>query len=463
MNIQNKKIKDFFNYRKNILYGIELNNFMEYYHIRACLITAFLIITGVALDCFYYPNRMHEFFIVRLLSALLVVFSGYFVARNFNKFYSKIIIYSWIAIPQLMIAYMIATTNGEQSQYFVGLTIAIAGIAFILPVSFFFSIVFGLFSLALYAAACIFASTGNMDINAFFGNATFIILFCIISTTFSVYNEIWRWEAFQLKAKISKNNATLYELNRNLTEIKGHMIQQEKMSALGTLSAGLLHELNNPVSYSMLAIGMAEVEPEVKLNPQLKESLMDAKEGMKRVADIVTDLKTFAYQKPGESLNRVFLFERALRSAIRLSSFELKNIELPQDLPIDTHVLGDEPAMIGVLINLITNAAHALNKSGQAKPSITTKAWQGTSATNGDRRLYVTVRDNGTGIKPENLTKIFEPFFTTRDVGQGLGLGLAVSYAIIQRHGSVLTVTSEEGKWTEFAFDLPVPKEALNV
>jgi two-component system sensor histidine kinase PhcS len=66
------------------------------------------------------------------------------------------------------------------------------------------------------------------------------------------------------------------------------------------------------------------------------------------------------------------------------------------------------------------------------------------------------VLDNGTGIKPENLTRVFEPFFTTRDVGHGLGLGLAVSYAIIQRHGSELTVKSSMGEWTEFAFDLPV-------
>jgi two-component system sensor histidine kinase PhcS len=69
-------------------------------------------------------------------------------------------------------------------------------------------------------------------------------------------------------------------------------------------------------------------------------------------------------------------------------------------------------------------------------------------------RLHVTVRDNGTGIKGDNITRVFEPFFTTRDVGQGLGLGLAVSYAIIQRHGGELAVTSEEGEWTEFAFDL---------
>jgi two-component system sensor histidine kinase PhcS len=71
-----------------------------------------------------------------------------------------------------------------------------------------------------------------------------------------------------------------------------------------------------------------------------------------------------------------------------------------------------------------------------------------------DGRLRITVRDNGTGIKSEHLTRVFEPFFTTREVGQGLGLGLSVSYAIVQRHGGLLSVASEEGAWTEFSMDL---------
>jgi two-component system sensor histidine kinase PhcS len=297
-------------------------------------------------------------------------------------------------------------------------------------------------------------------LNRFIGNSIFILFFSLISIAISIYNEIWRWEAFQLKRKLADKNLSLEQSNRQLAEVKGHMIQQEKMSALGTLSAGLLHELNNPVNYSMMAIGMAEMEPETKSNTMLKESLADAKEGMTRVRDIVMDLKTFAYQKPGEDTSRVFLFENALRSALRLSGFELKDVTVEQDLPIDTHVLGDEPAMIGVLINLATNAALALKKSEHAKPSIHIKAWRALRPSDDKARLFVTVRDNGTGIKPENLTRVFEPFFTTRDVGHGLGLGLAVSYAIIQRHGSELTVTSSLDEWTQFAFDLPVGNNA---
>ena len=106
-------------------------------------------------------------------------------------------------------------------------------------------------------------------------------------------------------------------------------------------------------------------------------------------------------------------------------------------------------AVIGVLINLFSNAALAMRKAGTAAPAIhTTVRWA-------DSRLHVTVRDNGPGIAEENLARVFEPFFTTRDVGQGLGLGLSISYAVIERHGGQLFAESELGQWAAFSFDLP--------
>ena len=148
---------------------------------------------------------------------------------------------------------------------------------------------------------------------------------------------------------------------------------------------------------------------------------------------------------------RPFLLERALRSAQRLAGHELKGIEVVTDLPEDTHVVGDEPALIGVLINLLSNAAHALQAAKRSDPRIEVRA-----VVRGDR-LAFSLRDNGQGISPDNLNRVFEPFFTTRDVGAGLGLGLSVSYGIVQRHGSTLTVQSEHGAWTEFSFDLARP------
>jgi two-component system, sensor histidine kinase PhcS len=254
-----------------------------------------------------------------------------------------------------------------------------------------------------------------------------------------------------LQHEVSEKNTTLHNVNASLAEVKGQLIQREKMAALGTLSAGLLHEVNNPVNYSLMAINMALMDPATGKSADLKESLTDAREGMQRIQGIVSDLKTFAYQKPGIESQRVFLMEKAIQSALRLSSFDLKGIKLEVVLPQDTHVLGDEPAIIGVLINLLGNAAQALSGAGRAQPTISLHG------EHRGERFCLCVRDNGSGIAPENIGRVLEPFFTTRDVGAGLGLGLSISYGIIQRHGGLLSVTSEFGAWTEFSFDLALP------
>ena len=143
------------------------------------------------------------------------------------------------------------------------------------------------------------------------------------------------------------------------------------------------------------------------------------------------------------------MFEKALDSSIRLTAHELRGVKVTRELPADTLVLGDEAAIIGVLINLFSNAALAMRKAGTTAPAIhTTVRWA-------EGRLHVTVRDNGPGIAPEHLARVFEPFFTTREVGQGLGLGLSISYAVIERHGGQLFAESELGQWAAFSFDLP--------
>ncbi|MEK6298084.1 MAG: ATP-binding protein, partial [Paraburkholderia tropica] len=278
-----------------------------------------------------------------------------------------------------------------------------------------------------------------------------IIFFCALaSSIYTYFNEKGRFQLFRLKDEIAHKNDQLARTNENLAQIKGQLLQQEKMAAIGTLSAGLLHEVNNPVNFCLMAIEIAMEEPEVKHSASLQECLTDVKQGMHRIQHIVSDLKTFAYRKPGAAADDVpFLFEKALDSSIRLSAHELRGVTLTRELPADTLVLGDEAAIIGVLINLFSNAALAMHKAGTASPQIHVSAhWR-------EERLHVNVRDNGPGIAAEHLARVFEPFFTTREVGQGLGLGLSISYAVIERHGGTLFAESQLGEWTAFNFDLP--------
>jgi two-component system sensor histidine kinase PhcS len=435
--------------RQDAAYQQELHGYLIFNSRAACLMAMALVLAGLALDTMFYPSFAREFFALRMAACGVIGLVLLSYRGRWGRDHIKALTYFWICIPQAMVSWMIYQTNGEQSIYFVGLTFVLSGMAFFLPITFMEAVFFGTLTLLAYCAACVWREGGIQDFHAFWGNALFMLFYALISVALAVYNERWRWLSFQLKKEIEQKNAALQQTNKALAEIKGHMMQQEKMAALGTLAAGLLHEVNNPVNYSLMALNMSLMDPLVVTSPDLQESLGDAKEGMQRVQSIVSDLKTFAYQKPGDdSHSRIFLFEKALQSALRLTGFELKGIAVPVELPLDTHVRGDEPALIGVLINLLGNAAMALHKAARAAPRIQVRAvHQG-------GRLEVTVRDNGTGIQPEHLARVFEPFFTTRDVGKGLGLGLSVSYAIVQRHGGSLRVSSEPGAWTEFAFDL---------
>ncbi len=409
------------------------------------------------MDLAFYPDQATLFFAVRILTALVTLCVLILIKNDKDGRYLQSFTMLWLTLPQIMISWMIYKTNGSASIYFIGLHLALYAVGIIVPLSYKEGFTFGVFTCLCYSLACLLNPDPSNDLKQFFGNLLFILFSAVISVICSYYNELSRIKLFSLQNEVEQQNRKLESINRDLTAIKGQLIQKEKMSALGTLSAGLMHELNNPVNYSMMAISMAQMEPEVKLNPLLQESLTDAKEGMARVRDIVTDLKTFAYQKPGDDAERVFPFEGAVRSALRLSGYELKDVTVQKNLPVDTEVIGDEPALIGLLINLFTNAAIALRKSGKNVPFafIRIHAWHAVRDSDKTNRLYVTVRDNGTGIQSDHLTRIFEPFFTTREVGQGLGLGLAMCYSIIQRHGGELSVKSVEGEWTEFSFDLP--------
>lgn len=429
-------------------YHRELNEFRLAYSKAGSIVSAVLVLMGVGLDHTLYPESFSTLWPARVLVAVLTFGILWVLHSSRGLAWVRPLTLLWLALPQVMIAWMIWATDGVGSIYFVGLHLALYATGIILPIAFFESLAFGLFTYALYFLACYFHPEGLQDVNRFAGISLFILFSATISAFCTYFNERGRMNLFDLQQQVAEKNEALTGTNAALAQVKGQMVQQEKMAALGTLSAGLLHEVNNPVNYSLMALNMALLEPEASQNAALKESLTDAKEGMQRVQKIVTDLKTFAYQKPGEDTSRIFLLEKAIQSALRLTGYELKGVEVVLDLPQDTHVQGDEPALIGVLINLFGNAGLALGKTEKAAPRIDVKARREAG------RLHVTVRDNGTGIASENISRVFEPFFTTRDVGQGLGLGLSVSYSIIQRHGGTLAVASEEGQWTEFSFDL---------
>ena len=408
-----------------------------------------LILLGMGLDSALYPALQLPFALARVLVAALILCVVLAMRTRRAQEHIQWMTFVWLLLPQLMIAWMIAVTEGDASIYYVGMTLAIYSSGIVLAFGLWQNMVFGAISCLLYVAACLWHAGGAALSPAFVVNCMFLVMSASISAVFTYFNERARFMLFQLKAEVAQKNLQLEETNKDLADIKGQMLQQEKMAAIGTLAAGLLHEVNNPVNFCMMAIDVAMEEPAARQNAMISECLTDARQGMLRVQHIVSDLKTFAYRKSGDQLERGhFQFQRALESAIRLVGHETKNVDISQSLPVDTYVRGDEAAIVGVLINLLGNAVLSMRKGNVAPFEIRiTAQWR-------DDRLHVSVRDNGPGIAPENLTRVFEPFFTTREVGQGLGLGLSISYGVIKRHGGTLSAESVFGSWASMNFDL---------
>jgi signal transduction histidine kinase len=226
------------------------------------------------------------------------------------------------------------------------------------------------------------------------------------------------------------------------------------MAALGTLSAGIAHEMNNPLGIITTRIEVMLLDAEGQaLPPQVIEDLQVLHRASQRVAKIAASLRSFARQSPGErgpvDLNAIveesmLLMQKPLATDnIRLST------TLADDLPA---VHGDANALHQVLMNLLTNAREAINGGGEIRVRTGRVAarpgW-----------IELVVADTGPGIAPDDVTRIFDPFYTTKR--SGTGLGLSVSYGIVQDHGGTIQVDSTPGRGTTFTLRFPtVPPAA---
>ena len=431
-------------------YGTFLRDFHFKFSRGAAYTCIALVLLGVGLDYGLYPQLLFLFTVVRGGVSILIYVIIRLMETSWGKDKIHWLTFAWLILPQFMITWMINETEGANSIYYAGLNLSMYASGIVLAFGIWQNIVFGGLSILLYVVACAFHPESFKMHGPFLVNTLLLLMTAAASAVYTHFNERARFMLFRLKAEVSDKNTQLEETNKNLAQIKGQMLQQEKMAAIGTLAAGLLHEVNNPVNYCLMAMDIALEDPVAKTSSSLNECLVDAKKGMQRVQHIVSDLKTFAYRTDDTTSDGAdFILEKVVDSAIRLVGHETKDIIITRDMPSDTLVRGDEAAIIGVLVNLLSNAALAMHAAKSIDPAIhVSAAWEGD-------RLSVTVQDNGPGIPPENLTRVFEPFFTTRDIGQGLGLGLSICYSIIERHGGTLVAESAVGEWTKMIFDLP--------
>jgi signal transduction histidine kinase len=240
----------------------------------------------------------------------------------------------------------------------------------------------------------------------------------------------------------------LAEINARLQAAQAQLIQSEKLAAVGQLTAGIVHDVKNPLA---VIKGLAEEAAE---DPDLDkftiEALQTIRESASRANTIVTDLLKFARQST-PVIHRRDICE-TLQSVFRLTEYLLRkgqvtlHAELPEEAVMVTY---DAQQVEQVLINLITNSIQAMPDGGDLFVSLDYV----------EDEVEITVRDEGVGISEEHLGKIFDPFFTTKAEGEGTGLGLSVSYGIVSQHGGHIEVESELGMGTTFTVVLPRNRE----
>jgi len=242
-------------------------------------------------------------------------------------------------------------------------------------------------------------------------------------------------------------------------EMETQLMRADRLAALGTLLAGIAHEMNNPLAYVMLGIEQAfsRVDELAVHTPQaarLREVLEDVRTGTARVAAVVRQLR--ATSRPETPERGPANVGAALNSALRIAGNELRHrarlaVELAEVPEID----GSAQRLEQVFLNLLVNATQALPE-GRSENQINVRLYLAASD-----RIIVEVEDNGHGIAPELLPRIFDPFFTTKAVGVGMGLGLSICHGIVTAHGGTIDVDSELGRGTRFRVVLPVRRSTV--
>ncbi len=273
-------------------------------------------------------------------------------------------------------------------------------------------------------------------------------------------------------------------------EMRARVVQSEKLASLGMLSAGVAHEINNPLAY--IANNLAVLERDVRFllgvqglyeqghaeleaaRPELirqvaslsdecdlayvKENLgkliKSTRQGVKRVADIVQNLRGFA-RLDQAAVDQADVHE-AIRTALEMirGRLDRRGITIEEDFGEIPRVVASPAQLNQVFLNLLVNALQAIEVTHRADGRITIT----TSAEDGD--VVVEVADNGCGIPVEALPQIFDPFFTTKEIGDGTGLGLSITHGMVQDHGGRLEVESEPGHGTRFRVFLTVEEAA---
>jgi len=275
-------------------------------------------------------------------------------------------------------------------------------------------------------------------------------------------------DRYRNERKLWTANQELAEANLKLQKTQALMVQHEKMASIGLLSAGIAHEINNPLGFlisnhatleryfNRLKAALEKTGTEIPgLDPELKDAeaiFSESKDGFERIQKIVGGLKRFAHLGDGSGLD-LYDVNAGIESTIVMAWNEIKYVaEVRKSLSPLPSIRANGGEINQVLLNVLVNAAQAIGsreRDGLGHIDIVTRI-EGES-------VFVAIKDDGPGIPRESLARVFDHFYTTKEPGKGTGLGLSISYDIVVvKHGGSLWVESEPGKGASFFILLPI-------
>lgn len=258
-------------------------------------------------------------------------------------------------------------------------------------------------------------------------------------------------------------NDELSMTKKDLEQAHHQLVESEKMASLGQLTAGIAHEINNPINFISGGVQALEVlhreilerrrlagEDMDPAREDLRSLMKSINNGVSRTATIIKSLKTFS--SPVETIDdsgRMDVKECAENAVTLVGSKLIENsIRVQKNFMHRSGAFGNPSQLCQVLINILDNSIYALSKIRRERLIVVETMDSG-------ENVIVKIKDNGTGIPKEIQDRIFDAFFTTKEVGSGTGLGLSICQSIIQRHKGKISFVSSEGLGTEFIITLP--------
>ncbi|MEO1527013.1 MAG: HAMP domain-containing sensor histidine kinase [Planctomycetota bacterium] len=403
---------------------------------------------GALMDWSVYRDQFAVLAVGRVLATSILAL-GLFTRRFWAPgAWFEPVSFALILSPGLFFCWMMYQTNGSQSLYYFGLILLMMIVQMLGFRASQSALYCGLSTLA-YILAVTAANDFRVPMNKEFAQGLFFLVICSVASVAvcATYRRN-RFDAFCL-------NLDLAHEQKLLRQTEQRLVHSEKMRAIAGVAAGLLHEINNPVNYSLMATTL--LKRKFEKGSDEREMVDDVEAGVSRIGEIISTLRTFSH--PEQLGNPTpFPIRNAITTAIRFLTHELPSdrVLLDEDTPLDTVVIGSESQIVQVLLNLMLNAEKAIQASVQSHDP---KQQIRVSVVRTGTRLIVSVSDSGVGMSESELKLVREPFFTTRS-GEGLGLGLGICETIMRAHDGTIDIESTLGVGTIVRFDLPLADEA---